>query len=81
MGAVNNFGNNNYFLIFRYSGERVAQLTCSVNLDLPNEATVVGTKGALKLPGPFWCPTKLETPSVCVCHCVCKLRLAVNGSA
>ena len=51
-------------IIYRYSGERVAQLTCSINLELPKEAIVVGTKGTLKLPAPFWCPTKLETPSV-----------------
>jgi hypothetical protein len=54
------------FCLIRYSGERVAQLTCSINLELPKEAIVVGTKGTLKLPAPFWCPTKLETPSVSV---------------
>ncbi len=48
----------------KYPGERVAQLTCTTCLALPNEAIVVGTKGMLKLPSPFWCPTKLETPSV-----------------
>ena len=47
----------------KYSGERVAQLTCTIGLDLPNEAIVVGTKGTLKLPCPFWCPSKLETPT------------------
>ena len=51
--------------VYRYSGERVAHLTCSINLALPNEAIVVGTKGSLKLPAPFWCSTKLETNTVC----------------
>ena len=51
-------------ITLRYSGERVAQLTSSICLDLPNEAVVVGTKGRLKLHSPFWCPTKLETPTV-----------------
>ena len=51
--------------MYRYSGERVAHLTCSINLALPNEAIVVGTKGSLKLPAPFWCSTKLETNTVC----------------
>ena len=41
-------------------------MTCSINLELPKEAIVVGTKGTLKLPAPFWCPTKLETPSVSI---------------
>ena len=41
-------------------------MTCSINLELPKEAIVIGIKGTLKLPVPFWCPTKLETPSVSV---------------
>ena len=51
----------------KYSGERVAQLTCSIGVDLVNEAVVFGTKGKLKLPYPFWCPTKLDTPNVSTC--------------
>ena len=42
----------------------MAQLACSVNLQMENTAMVVGTKGVLKLLTPFWCPTKLETPTV-----------------
>ena len=49
-------------ITLKYSGERVAQLTSSIGLDLPREAIVVGTKGTLKLPFPFWCPSKVETP-------------------
>ncbi len=48
----------------RYSRQRVAQLTCSFNLNLPGEAHFIGTEGVLKLPQTFWCPSKLETPSV-----------------
>ena len=55
----------------RYSGEKVAQLICSINLKLPKEAIVVGTKGTLKLPSPFWCPTKLETPTICTSNLAC----------
>lgn len=51
-------------ITLKYSGERVAQLSCSIGVDLVNEAVVIGTKGKLKLPYPFWCPTKLETPEV-----------------
>ncbi len=52
------------FMYIRYSGERVAHLACSTNLQMKNEAVVVGTKGIIKVPNPFWCPTKLEAPSV-----------------
>ena len=45
-----------------YSGGCIAQLTCSVIVDLPCEALVSGTKGDLKVPKRFWCPMKLETP-------------------
>jgi dihydrodiol dehydrogenase / D-xylose 1-dehydrogenase (NADP) len=47
-----------------YKGGRVAQLSCSIGVDLLNEAAVFGTKGKMKLLKPFWCPTKLETPDV-----------------
>ena len=45
-----------------YPGNRIAQLTCSFITDLSLEAIVSGTKGQLKVPKRFWCPTKLETP-------------------
>jgi dihydrodiol dehydrogenase / D-xylose 1-dehydrogenase (NADP) len=51
-------------ITLKYSGERVAQLSCSIGVDLSNDAVVYGTKGKLKLQSPFWCPTKLETAEV-----------------
>jgi dihydrodiol dehydrogenase / D-xylose 1-dehydrogenase (NADP) len=54
-------------ITLKYSGERVAQLTCSIGVDLVCEAVVFGTKGKLKLPHPFWSSTKLETPNVLIC--------------
>lgn len=50
-------------ITLKYSGERVAQLTCTIGMNLSREAVVVGTKGTLKLPSPFWCASKLETPT------------------
>ena len=38
---------------------------------------MIGTKGALKLPAPFWCPIELNTPTVGVCVCVCVNLLSV----
>ena len=45
-----------------YPGCRIAQITCSIISDLPSDAFVSGTKGEIKVPKRFWCPTKLETP-------------------
>ena len=45
-----------------YSGGRIAQLSCSISYDISCDAVVCGTKGELRLPHPFWCPTRLETP-------------------
>ena len=44
-----------------YSGGRIAQLSCSISYDISCDAVICGTKGDLRLPHPFWCPTKLET--------------------
>ena len=45
-----------------YAGGRIAQLTCSISYDIACDAVVCGTKGELRLPHPFWCPTKLASP-------------------
>ena len=45
-----------------YKGGRIAQLTCGTAYNIPCQAVVCGTKGEVKIPAPFWCPTKLETP-------------------
>ena len=45
-----------------YKGGRIAQLTCGTAYNIPSQAVVCGTKGEVKIPAPFWCPTKLETP-------------------
>ena len=45
-----------------YSHGRIAQLSCSISYDMSCDAVVCGTKGELRLPHPFWCPTKLTSP-------------------
>ena len=45
-----------------YSGGRIAQLSCSISYDISCDAVVCGTKGERRLPHPFWCPTRLESP-------------------
>ena len=46
-----------------YKGGRIAQLTCGTVCALPCEAVVCGTKGDVKVPKRFHCPTRLETPT------------------
>lgn len=45
-----------------YSNGGIAQLTCSISYSIACDAVICGTKGELRLPHPFWCPTRLETP-------------------
>ncbi|CAL8084449.1 unnamed protein product [Orchesella dallaii] len=42
---------------------KTATLVTHTIVNLPSEALVVGTKGSMKLPFPYWAPDKLETPS------------------
>jgi dihydrodiol dehydrogenase / D-xylose 1-dehydrogenase (NADP) len=46
-----------------YSDGKLANLCISIGAELPREAFIVGTKGTIKVPFPFWCPTSLETPT------------------
>ncbi len=50
-------------MTFTYPGNRIAQLSISVVSELPCEALICGTKGEIKVPKRFWCPTQLETPN------------------
>ena len=45
-----------------YSGDRIAQISCSISYDISCDAVICGTEAELRLPHPFWCPTKLESP-------------------
>ncbi|XP_045114804.1 trans-1,2-dihydrobenzene-1,2-diol dehydrogenase-like isoform X1 [Portunus trituberculatus] len=46
-----------------YSKGRVASIAASMNVDLPSEGFIIGTKGTIKIPFPVWCPEHLEGPS------------------
>ncbi|XP_037553492.1 trans-1,2-dihydrobenzene-1,2-diol dehydrogenase [Nematolebias whitei] len=43
----------------KFSKNRMATFTCSMGVQLPNEAIIAGTKGTIKVPFPMWCPTSL----------------------
>ncbi|XP_030578981.1 trans-1,2-dihydrobenzene-1,2-diol dehydrogenase [Archocentrus centrarchus] len=45
--------------ILKYSGNRMAVITCSAGVQLPNDAIIMGTKGFVRVPAPMWCPTSL----------------------
>lgn len=44
--------------LISYPGGKLASVTCSAEVEMPNEAIIVGTKGTLKVPN-FWCPTQV----------------------
>ncbi|XP_030620820.1 trans-1,2-dihydrobenzene-1,2-diol dehydrogenase [Chanos chanos] len=43
----------------KFSQGRMAVCTCSLAVELPNDAVVVGTKGTIRVPAHMWCPTSL----------------------
>ncbi|KAK7913471.1 hypothetical protein WMY93_013682 [Mugilogobius chulae] len=43
----------------KYSKNRMAVFTCSISVQLPNEAVIMGTKYSIKVPAHMWCPTCL----------------------
>lgn len=62
-GHLNNYGTDeSCAAIFTYPDGKMAVVCTSARVNLPTEATVVGTKGTLKIPN-FWAPTKLITPN------------------
>jgi len=46
-------------LLVSYGAEQVASLSYTLLADCPREATVIGTKGRVRLSSPFWCTTQL----------------------
>ncbi|XP_063238848.1 trans-1,2-dihydrobenzene-1,2-diol dehydrogenase-like isoform X2 [Bacillus rossius redtenbacheri] len=53
----------NMATLLSYEGGQVAMLGSHARAKFPNDALVVGTKGYARVEEPFWCPTKLVTPS------------------
>nr|CAH7723960.1 unnamed protein product [Callosobruchus chinensis] len=48
--------------VITYPDGKMAVVSTSARVSLPNEGIIVGTKGTLKIPD-FWCPTQLITPT------------------
>ena len=46
-----------------YTKGRTATLVTHSRVQLPNNATIVGTQGTITVPRPMWTPLSLETPS------------------
>jgi len=64
VGKVNEEGcDSEVSACLQFPGNRFGSLCLSTSSKLPNEATIVGTKGTIKLPEPFHTPLRMETPS------------------
>jgi predicted dehydrogenase len=50
-------------LLFGYEGGRFAQLTTAITADTPQEATIVGSAGSIRLHAPWWKATGLTISS------------------
>ncbi|XP_018600746.2 trans-1,2-dihydrobenzene-1,2-diol dehydrogenase-like [Scleropages formosus] len=46
-------------ITLKFSRNRLAVITCSIAMELPNDALIFGTKGTIKIPSHMWCPTSL----------------------
>ena len=46
-----------------YTKGRTATLVTHSRVQLPNNATIIGTKGTITVPKPMWTPLSLDTPS------------------
>lgn len=43
----------------KYSDGGVATGSSSIKVDLPNQFTITGSKGNIRIDKPFWCPTRV----------------------
>ncbi|MEZ4564897.1 MAG: Gfo/Idh/MocA family oxidoreductase [Thermomicrobiales bacterium] len=50
-------------LLFGYEGGRFAQLTTAITADTPQEATIAGSAGSIRLQAPWWKATSLTVAS------------------
>ncbi|KAJ8340675.1 hypothetical protein SKAU_G00353080 [Synaphobranchus kaupii] len=46
-------------VVLKFSRNRMALCSFSIAVAMPNEATICGTKGTIRVPSPMWCPTHL----------------------
>ncbi|XP_067245575.1 dihydrodiol dehydrogenase, tandem duplicate 1 [Chanodichthys erythropterus] len=47
-------------VVLKFSGNRMAICTCTLSCLLPNDATICGTEGTIRVARPMHCPTTLE---------------------
>ncbi|KAJ8406566.1 hypothetical protein AAFF_G00301400 [Aldrovandia affinis] len=46
-------------VVLKFSRNRMALCGFSIAVAMPNDATICGTKGTIRVPSPMWCPTHL----------------------
>ncbi|XP_062404694.1 trans-1,2-dihydrobenzene-1,2-diol dehydrogenase-like [Sardina pilchardus] len=47
------------FVVLKFSRNRIGLCGFSIGVPLPNDATISGTKGSIRIPSPMWCPSAL----------------------
>ncbi|KAK2894390.1 hypothetical protein QQF64_012782 [Cirrhinus molitorella] len=47
-------------VVLKFSGNRMAICACTIDCNLPNDATICGTKGIIRVPHPMHAPTIVE---------------------
>ncbi|XP_062860523.1 trans-1,2-dihydrobenzene-1,2-diol dehydrogenase [Trichomycterus rosablanca] len=57
--CLDNGADESMVITLKFSQGRIAVCTCTIALDLPNEAVIFGTKGTIRVPTHMWCPTSL----------------------
>lgn len=63
LGGLNSEGTDDYTnSIWSYPDNKVASLSTSGKVQLPNEAVIIGSKGIIRVPE-FWCATKIIAPN------------------
>jgi len=66
-------------IIFKYSGGQLAQLSCAVRTEMPQEAIIMGTKGMIRIAPTWWKPQRFTLTPAGQSEQVFELPFTGNG--
>jgi predicted dehydrogenase len=66
-------------IIFKYAGGQLAQLSCAVRTETPQEAVIMGTKGMIKIAPTWWKPERFTLKASGQSEQVFELPFTGNG--
>lgn len=66
-------------MIFKYAGGQLAQLSCAVRTETPQEAVIMGTKGMIKIAPTWWKPERFTVKRAGQSEQVFELPFTGNG--